>query len=133
MHFLAFLTFILMAAFATTMALPLESDAHLAEGAAGEHDQSYGLVGSAEPNISANPEDFDHVPGDIEFDEDHPALKLSPRNDCASGHKFCGECNGTSCKMAYVNLEGSCVVQRGGGDGKYCGGPRTGYMVCPGW
>ncbi|KAF4463616.1 hypothetical protein FALBO_9568 [Fusarium albosuccineum] len=55
---------------------------------------------------------------------------------CPSGYTICGECNGTSCKIAGANHPcgaGKCTVQSGGGDGKICGWKQLGGpLTCPG-
>ncbi|KAJ3521391.1 hypothetical protein NM208_g13309 [Fusarium decemcellulare] len=55
---------------------------------------------------------------------------------CPSGFVICGECNGTSCKIAGLNnvcQVGKCTVQSGGGDGKICGFHEFGGKIhCPG-
>ncbi|KAF4985898.1 hypothetical protein FDECE_16243 [Fusarium decemcellulare] len=55
---------------------------------------------------------------------------------CPSGFVICGECNGTSCKIAGLNNKcdvGKCTAQSGGGDGKICGFKQLGGDIhCPG-
>ncbi|KAJ5082871.1 hypothetical protein N7532_011914 [Penicillium argentinense] len=53
---------------------------------------------------------------------------------CPNGWSVCGECNGTSCKIAASNWDcevGSCVGD-GGGDGAICGNHPGGKIICPG-
>ncbi|KAF9641507.1 hypothetical protein BFW01_g1490 [Lasiodiplodia theobromae] len=52
---------------------------------------------------------------------------------CRDGDSFCGDCNGTSCKVAGLNYDcaaGTSCVGNGGGDGAYCGS-TTGYLQGP--
>ncbi|PLN82543.1 hypothetical protein BDW42DRAFT_166576 [Aspergillus taichungensis] len=59
---------------------------------------------------------------------------IEARWDCPNGWTTCGECNGTSCHIAFWNSEcdvGKCTAQSGGGDGKLCG-VRDGNVECPG-
>ncbi|KFY18050.1 hypothetical protein V492_00175 [Pseudogymnoascus sp. VKM F-4246] len=57
---------------------------------------------------------------------------------CPNNYDFCGECNGTSCKVAGINYKcsiGSCTSQSGAGDGAICGTTGTlaqGPYECPG-
>ncbi|KAI9923741.1 hypothetical protein AWENTII_011880 [Aspergillus wentii] len=55
---------------------------------------------------------------------------------CPSGWIQCGECNGTSCKVAGTNRKcrtGSCTKQSGAGDGAICGSSDLSIdMDCPG-
>ncbi|PLB41591.1 uncharacterized protein BDW47DRAFT_122633 [Aspergillus candidus] len=62
---------------------------------------------------------------------------LARRVDCPNGWSVCGECNGTSCKVAGTDRvceEGSCTSQSGAGDGTICGNPDpfAVKMICPG-
>ncbi|KAL2012278.1 hypothetical protein VTN00DRAFT_4996 [Thermoascus crustaceus] len=70
--------------------------------------------------------------------------KQAPAANCPNGWTYCGECNGTSCKVGLSNHAcevGKCTVQSGGGDGKPCGWteyihpnapPTEGPVTCPG-
>ncbi|KAH8668232.1 hypothetical protein BGZ60DRAFT_528560 [Tricladium varicosporioides] len=65
-------------------------------------------------------------------------LEARAAQACDQGWSFCGECNGTSCKVAGINYGcsiGSCTKQSGGGDGAHCGTHGTlaqGPYECPG-
>ncbi|KAJ6132010.1 hypothetical protein N7471_007225 [Penicillium samsonianum] len=53
---------------------------------------------------------------------------------CPNGWSACGECNGSSCKVAGINqscAKGSCVGD-GGGDGAICGNLYHEEITCPG-
>ncbi|KAL5001725.1 hypothetical protein BDV10DRAFT_182290 [Aspergillus recurvatus] len=53
---------------------------------------------------------------------------------CPNGWKYCGECNGTSCKIAGYNYDcndSTSCVGTGGGDGTICGSDGFGPQVCP--
>ncbi|PKY07873.1 hypothetical protein P168DRAFT_314013 [Aspergillus campestris IBT 28561] len=57
---------------------------------------------------------------------------------CPDGFDTCGECNGTSCKIAGINFDcdfGKCTEQSGGGDGEICGyrnDDNQNGLWCPG-
>ncbi|PLN82544.1 hypothetical protein BDW42DRAFT_192951 [Aspergillus taichungensis] len=65
----------------------------------------------------------------------HEERDLQARG-CPDGFDTCGECNGTSCKIAGFNFDcddGKCTEQSGGGDGKICGfHTDSSDLWCPG-
>ncbi|KAL2694967.1 hypothetical protein Neosp_001556 [[Neocosmospora] mangrovei] len=77
----------------------------------------------------------------VSRDNEATDAELAAREDvsaqgCPSDFVICGECNGTSCKIAGLNNKcqvGKCTAQSGGGDGQICGFKTLGGDIhCPG-